>query len=162
MGFYPWWILEDSYMGCSARSTWILIASPFFISHSWAGWWLNGYVSTNPSEKYGQRLLPRNLTWNLKMMVSNRNLLFQGVIFRCYVSFREGRSSSPTKSGWRLKTYSIWVATTYSRSALSLNPQDSRGWTPAKYHGYHSQGYIRPWFIDSYCWWLKSCTTLDV
>jgi len=25
---------------------------------------------------------PRNLTWNLKMMVSNRNLLFQGLIFR--------------------------------------------------------------------------------
>ena len=24
------------------------------------------------------------------MMVSNRSLLFQGVIFRCYVSFREG------------------------------------------------------------------------
>ena len=27
---------------------------------------------------------------HLKMMVSNRNLLFQGRIFRCYVSFREG------------------------------------------------------------------------
>ena len=26
------------------------------------------------------------------MMVSNRNLLFQGFIFRCYVSFREGTS----------------------------------------------------------------------
>ena len=29
------------------------------------------------------------------MMVSNRNLLFQGSIFRCYVSFREG-NPSPT------------------------------------------------------------------
>ena len=29
------------------------------------------------------------LTWHLKMMVSNRNLLFQRSIFRCYVSFRE-------------------------------------------------------------------------
>ena len=28
------------------------------------------------------------------MMVSNKNLLFRGVIFRCYVSFREGRDSS--------------------------------------------------------------------
>ena len=27
---------------------------------------------------------------HLKMMVSNRNLLFQGCIFRCHVSFREG------------------------------------------------------------------------
>ena len=31
-----------------------------------------------------------NLTWHLKMMVSNRNLLFQGSIFRFYVSFRGG------------------------------------------------------------------------
>ena len=30
---------------------------------------------------------PRKLTWNLKMMVSNRNLLFQGFIFRFHVSF---------------------------------------------------------------------------
>ena len=32
-------------------------------------------------------LPPRKLTWNLKMMVSNRNLLFQGFIFRFHVSF---------------------------------------------------------------------------
>ena len=31
---------------------------------------------------------PRKLTWNLKMMVLNRNLLFQGSIFRFHVSFR--------------------------------------------------------------------------
>ena len=30
---------------------------------------------------------PRKLTWNLKLMVSNRNLLFQGFIFRFHVSF---------------------------------------------------------------------------
>ena len=30
----------------------------------------------------------RKLTWNLKMMVSNRNLLFQVSIFGCHVSFR--------------------------------------------------------------------------
>ena len=30
---------------------------------------------------------PRKLTWNLKMMVSNRNLLFQGFLFRFHVSF---------------------------------------------------------------------------
>ena len=29
------------------------------------------------------------LTWPIKMVVSNRNLLFQGSIFRGYVSFRE-------------------------------------------------------------------------
>jgi len=32
-------------------------------------------------------LPPRKLTWILKMMVSNRNLLFQGFIFRFHVSF---------------------------------------------------------------------------
>ncbi len=30
---------------------------------------------------------PRKLTWNLEMMVSNRNLLFQGSIFRFHVCF---------------------------------------------------------------------------
>ena len=36
----------------------------------------------------GRRLLPRNLTWNLKMMVSKRNLLFQGLLFRFHVKFQ--------------------------------------------------------------------------
>ena len=31
------------------------------------------------------------LTYPLKMVVSNRNLLFHGSIFRCYVSFREAK-----------------------------------------------------------------------
>ena len=30
-------------------------------------------------------ILPRNLTWNLKMMVSKRNHLFQGLLFRFHV-----------------------------------------------------------------------------
>ena len=34
---------------------------------------------------------PRKLTWNLKRMVSKRNLLFQGSIFRFHVSFRGSR-----------------------------------------------------------------------
>ena len=34
------------------------------------------------------KLHPRKLTWNLKMMVSNRNLLFQGFIFRFHVKFQ--------------------------------------------------------------------------
>ena len=35
------------------------------------------------------------------MMVSNRILLFQGLIFRCYISFREG--TNPTsRNGWML------------------------------------------------------------
>ena len=35
-----------------------------------------------------QILLPRNLTWNLKMMVSKRNLLFQGLLVRFHVKFQ--------------------------------------------------------------------------
>ena len=33
-------------------------------------------------------LFPRNLTWNLKMMVSKRNHLFQGLLFRFHVTFQ--------------------------------------------------------------------------
>ena len=32
-------------------------------------------------------ILPRNLTWHLKMMVSKRNLLFQGLLFGFHVKF---------------------------------------------------------------------------
>ena len=35
----------------------------------------------------------QSLTWNLKMMVSKRNLLFQGAIFRFHVKFWEGKRS---------------------------------------------------------------------
>ena len=34
-----------------------------------------------------RRVPPRKLTWKLNMMVSSSNLLFQGFIFRCHVSF---------------------------------------------------------------------------
>ncbi len=34
-----------------------------------------------------KKLHPQKLTWNLEMMVSNRNLLFQGSIFRFHVCF---------------------------------------------------------------------------
>ena len=37
----------------------------------------------------GNGLPSLKLTWHPKMMVSSGNLLFQGVMFRCYVSFRE-------------------------------------------------------------------------
>ena len=40
------------------------------------------------SGKTTTKILPRNLTWNLKMMVSKRNLLFQGLLFRFHVKFQ--------------------------------------------------------------------------
>ena len=40
---------------------------------------------------YGYWIIaPKTDSSPLKMMISNRNLLFQGVIFMCHVSFREG------------------------------------------------------------------------
>ena len=57
-------------------------------------------------------LLPRKLTWNLKMMVSNRNLLFQRSIFRFHVSFR-GNIFKQTK---------IWMAWVKTH----LEPEDKQ------------------------------------
>ena len=37
-------------------------------------------------------LLPQNLTWTLKMMVSKRNHLFQGLLFRFHVKFQGCRA----------------------------------------------------------------------
>ena len=49
-------------------------------------WWFR-----NPANRLISSLPSLKLTYHchLKMMVSNRNLHFQGFIFRCYVSFRE-------------------------------------------------------------------------
>ena len=54
---------------------------PFVTQGLWRGsarWWV---VNTD-------FLHPGKLTWNLKRMVSKRNLLFQGSIFRFHISFR--------------------------------------------------------------------------
>ena len=44
------------------------------------------FYETKPTE-FWEGLHPQKLTWNLEMMVSNRNLLFQGSIFRFHVCF---------------------------------------------------------------------------
>ena len=49
---------------------------------------LVGYISQVKSHQNSKELHPRKLTWNLKRMVSKRNLLFQGSIFRFHVRFR--------------------------------------------------------------------------
>ena len=46
--------------------------------------WMLYYLQLMEKTSY---LPPRKLTWNLKLMVSNRNRLFQGFIFRFHVSF---------------------------------------------------------------------------
>ena len=49
------------------------------------------FVQLLPSSNW---YTPRNLTWNLKMMVSKRNLLFQGLLFRFHVKFQGVRFMS--------------------------------------------------------------------
>ena len=46
------------------------------------------------------------------MMVSNRILLFQGVIFRCYVSFREGNSWRRWCRTWPFSSHKLTMTTT--------------------------------------------------
>ena len=40
-------------------------------------------------------VLPRNLTWNLKMMVSKGNHLFQGLLFRFHVNLQGCKTNFP-------------------------------------------------------------------
>ena len=46
--------------------------------------WIVGCID----DDNGKHVHPRKLTWNLKRMVSKRNLLLQGSVFRFHVSFR--------------------------------------------------------------------------
>ena len=46
------------------------------------------------------KLHPRNLTWNLKIMVSKWTFLFQGLIFRFHVKFRGRTSMSSVMPCW--------------------------------------------------------------
>ena len=56
----------------------------------WICWAVNGDVSFSHEWQAKNALHSPKLTWPIKMSFSNRNLLFQGSIFRGYVSFREG------------------------------------------------------------------------
>ena len=46
-----------------------------------------GMAWTPTNLEWTKHVHPQKLTWNLEMMVSNRNLLFQGSIFRFHVCF---------------------------------------------------------------------------
>ena len=60
---------------------------------------------------------PQSLTWNLKMMVSKRNLLFQGLIFRFHV-----------KLPGCISSYNQKIALTFSEASLRDFPgQDFPG-----------------------------------
>ena len=50
-----------------------------------------------------------NVFSHLKMMVSNRNLLFQWVLFRCHVSFREGNGWNISSRRWMVPDHFPWT-----------------------------------------------------
>ena len=62
----------------------------------------------NPMDAWGEnkpfRLHPRNSTWNLKIMVSKRTFLFQGLIFRFHVKFRGCKDPNMFQVGETVKT----------------------------------------------------------
>jgi len=59
----------------------------------------------------------QSLTWNLKMMVSKRNLLFQGAIFRFHVKFWEAMLKKPHPA---LK----WQTNKFSKNKTGLGGKD--------------------------------------
>ena len=95
---------------------------------------------------------PQKLTWNLEMMVSNRNLLFQGSIFRFHVcfggcNFKYSKTSwwlnpppwkicaskigsFPQGLGWKYKN--VWVATTQKIIQIQKKISHSQTQPPQK------------------------------
>ena len=71
-------ILLATYLASEPRSRrWTVASTPWHVLEK---------LIVKQIRRY-QVYTPWKLTWNLKMMVSNRNLLFQGFIFRFHVSF---------------------------------------------------------------------------
>ena len=68
----------------STTSDWQKIAVDMFFSQDFFA-----VLIFSESYRYACNVPSLKLTWHLKMVVSNRNLLFQRSIFRCYVSFGE-------------------------------------------------------------------------
>ena len=54
---------------------------------------------------------------HLKMVVSNRNLLFQGSIFRCYVSFREGTQTTMRSNTSRVEPQLFTLESRFASSS---------------------------------------------
>ena len=88
----PFFGLHVSFQGCKYNSSGKISRTRF--TTLWSLSRSPAFVPAAPAASRGTNLheftLPETNSSPLKMMVSNRNLLFQGSIFRCYVSFREG------------------------------------------------------------------------
>ena len=82
-------------------------------------WWPKNVLRTKIGSSCGVQTekkttyTPRKRTWNLKMMVFNRNILFQGLIFRFHVSFRGCKLSILVTRTWvinkRTRHYTWWM-----------------------------------------------------
>ena len=99
---------------------------------------------------------PGRLTWNLKMMVSKRNLLFKGAIFRFYVKLWEGRSFLG-KGHWLI------LASIHRHVHLQLHHVPHKfsiwvfpkivGFPPPVIHGLIGLNHYKPSILGyPYCW----------
>ena len=95
--YYPEVLVSDNYYKRQWRLSSVRRLRNVICFLEWATWWLknSGVNRESVFWEKGPFCHPRNLTWihpqkltwNLKLMVSNRDLLFQGSVFRCHVSF---------------------------------------------------------------------------
>ena len=84
---------------------------------------------------------PQKLTWNLEMMVSNRNLLFQGSIFRFHVCFGGCR-------WWWL----VWLFEIHGNSFRIKIPTSDRRVTPG----------LMVWEVSSFqVWFTGLCLVMS-
>ena len=74
--------------------------------------------STKNMRKELKVIHPRNSTWNLEMMVSNRNLLFHGSIFRFHVCF--GRCNQIKTIKQTKKIHTSFLTSTLSKLGYIL------------------------------------------
>ena len=93
---------------------------------AWKAGCSNVAYKAQPGRTWLIRIMTRvihSLTWPLNMMVSNRNLLFQGSIFRYYLSFREGTPSQdqnwPQKQPPTEETHRSWSHPNLMKSLAS-------------------------------------------
>ena len=73
--------------------------------------------------KTQQNLHPQSLTWNLKMMVSKRNLLFQGLIFRFHVKL-PGCSGFSKDSTCLILQFQAWAVFGVAKTPITATTQE--------------------------------------
>ena len=81
---------------------------------------IGNHFPTDPGWKY-QNIYSPSLTWNLKMMISKRNLLFQGAIFRFHVKLWEGIWSCHHLESPKFPHFPNWVGQNPSNSLSCIS-----------------------------------------